>query len=780
MKRIRYALLLMLALVLGSCSSVACASVQDASDGPGKLTEAIVASGTPHYIAPVERANGDYGFQYKPLPSTGSSGGPTPTPVTGYGLHVVDMADTPATYPIEKVCVQADREGWFYEHCPSSTLKVGDTFSGVAELTTDEIAAAGTRASSASDYDTEEKRAIIRRDNHFAAGVHEAAYVADPSLLVLLIYDDTETFQAFRLVGRTYQWVDISPVVRGADGRGGTEVEANPSGEASAGLRSVSIDGTIYEVGDDYVPPGEIVINPSTISTYTDVDGDYTLGAEDLAVGTLTAANVDQYEIWFKNESVHTATWAPVADFTVEFNVSTSEETQIGVVATDKIIPVRLVFRSSGTFVSLINTWLEIGGGGGVTSAQLQAEGALREAGDDVQAIVIASAAQLTSALTAQAASDNPLIAIFTHPVTVSGTLYPGGLVIYIAPRSTAIERLYETATQTNLVLNRSIARSAATFTTIVNGQVDDPHMEWIAAEATFSATINGFSYAAQAGDLWYMVPYGTIPQLAYRPPAAPTFEIADGSIGTDQLAARAVTGAKIALQTLTSDHLRIHEQIQLLNPWTDPVRTAIGGAYTIQLPGAGRVDTGNFVVVELNGRAVGSRVAWTQQGSFTVTPDVNDIEAMELVSSTRVIVAVSFYDAASGGNNLGTAIAATSIVPTPPTPYTPSTHVLQAAVNGGDTAGTTSLSLPTTGENYYANFKYLEIAMWEQQRDRIGQALIPIPVLAAQTTNRIIVVNGNPGATNTGSLASVTWNPTARTITAESGDRIIYAALTR
>ena len=114
--------------------------------------------------------------------------------------------------------------------------------------------------------------------------------------------------------------------------------------------------------GGTTVTPGSIGVTPSVIRAYTDVDGDYTFAAEDLDVTALNAANVDQYEIWFKDEAVHQqSTWTPVADFVTAFNVSTSEETQIGLVATDKLIPVRLVFRSRGSFVSLINTWLEIG-----------------------------------------------------------------------------------------------------------------------------------------------------------------------------------------------------------------------------------------------------------------------------------------------------------------------------------------------------------------------------------------------------------------------------------
>lgn len=106
---------------------------------------------------------------------------------------------------------------------------------------------------------------------------------------------------------------------------------------------------------------GSIAISPSSIAHYTDLDGDYTFAAEDLDATALAAANVDQYEIWVKDESVHTASWTPTADFTASFNISTSEETQTGLTSSDVLVPVRLVFRSGGSFVALINTWLAIG-----------------------------------------------------------------------------------------------------------------------------------------------------------------------------------------------------------------------------------------------------------------------------------------------------------------------------------------------------------------------------------------------------------------------------------
>ena len=107
---------------------------------------------------------------------------------------------------------------------------------------------------------------------------------------------------------------------------------------------------------------GNIGIVPKNIADIASIDGDYVLGVAALDVEHLKRLGVDQYEIWFKDEAVHTVDpWAPVADFTVSFNVSSSEETQIGLKDGDRIVPIRLVFRSGGTFVDWLSGFLTIG-----------------------------------------------------------------------------------------------------------------------------------------------------------------------------------------------------------------------------------------------------------------------------------------------------------------------------------------------------------------------------------------------------------------------------------
>ena len=206
---------------------------------------------------------------------------------------------------------------------------------------------------------------------------------------------------------------------------------------------------------------GAIAVNPSRIDAYTDIDGNYTLVAKALDVATLNAAGVDQYEIWFKDEGVHTASWTPTADFTVAFNVSTSEETQVGLGSTDKIVPVQLVFRSRGNFVSRLFNWIQIGslGGGGtgdISQATFDAEVKKRVSGDDIQSITVGTTSQFNTALTSQASSDQPLEIVFTSTVVLNaGTArqetYNVGDVLYFSPRSNSPERRFNVVNHTEL-----------------------------------------------------------------------------------------------------------------------------------------------------------------------------------------------------------------------------------------------------------------------------------------------------------------------------------------
>ena len=100
---------------------------------------------------------------------------------------------------------------------------------------------------------------------------------------------------------------------------------------------------------------------------------------------------------------------------------------------------------------------------------------------------------------------------------------------------------------------------------------------------------------------------------------------------------------------------------------------------------------------------------------------------------------------------------------------------VLQAAVNGSDTAGVTSITLPTN----YATYRDLTVVAWGNETDRIVQGEIVTAALAAQTIGRTIVLSGNFDATNASPQARGTWNPTTRVFAIQGSERILYASLT-
>ena len=99
--------------------------------------------------------------------------------------------------------------------------------------------------------------------------------------------------------------------------------------------------------------------------------------------------------------------------------------------------------------------------------------------------------------------------------------------------------------------------------------------------------------------------------------------------------------------------------------------------------------------------------------------------------------------------------------------------NTLQAAVDGGDTAGVTQLVLP---ENY-SDWTDLSLGLWENEQDRIAFSMVSTELLKAQTAPRTIHLRGNV-AGSLDKLMACTWTPATRTVTLLRSDRIIYAQL--
>ena len=109
--------------------------------------------------------------------------------------------------------------------------------------------------------------------------------------------------------------------------------------------------------------------------------------------------------------------------------------------------------------------------------------------------------------------------------------------------------------------------------------------------------------------------------------------------------------------------------------------------------------------------------------------------------------------------------VIAPPVEPKPP-------RIIQAAVNSTNTAGVTSITLPTD----YATYRGLEMVAWTATGNGLALPIeVGVAYLAAQTANRNMVVKGTPGARND---VVMTWSPTARTLTLAGGARIHYAEL--
>ena len=82
-------------------------------------------------------------------------------------------------------------------------------------------------------------------------------------------------------------------------------------------------------------------------------------------------------------------------------------------------------------------------GAGGVTRETFDDEQERRIAGDDLQSIQVATLLQLETALNAQNTADTALEIVFTADVTYTSDTYRRGDVVYVRPRSIAIERRF-------------------------------------------------------------------------------------------------------------------------------------------------------------------------------------------------------------------------------------------------------------------------------------------------------------------------------------------------
>ena len=174
--------------------------------------------------------------------------------------------------------------------------------------------------------------------------------------------------------------------------------------------------------------------------------------------------------------------------------------------------------------------------------------------------------------------------------------------------------------------------------------------------------------------------------------------------------------------------------------------------------------------------------VTWTLNGGtreFQI--DITNAEylSMNIGSADYIELVGIFYD---DTNSIDIARTAPLLIPVQDVNQFPASRsdlpgapmILQAAVDGGNTAGVASITLPTN----YTNWRNIEVVLWRNNGNRIGRSSLRTAVIAAQTGDRNIVLSGNLGASNLNNAGALTWDQSARTLTAQNSHRIIFAEL--
>lgn len=107
------------------------------------------------------------------------------------------------------------------------------------------------------------------------------------------------------------------------------------------------------------VKSASIRIEPPSIASPIDLDGDYVLFLGELPYSN---AEVDQLEIWIKDQGVHQISNFKPEDgpFVIPFNVNTSEETQVGLTNSDNYARILAVYRKGGQYVGQDTTVLAV------------------------------------------------------------------------------------------------------------------------------------------------------------------------------------------------------------------------------------------------------------------------------------------------------------------------------------------------------------------------------------------------------------------------------------
>ena len=287
------------------------------------------------------------------------------------------------------------------------------------------------------------------------------------------------------------------------------------------------------------------------------------------------------------------------------------------------------------------------GGGGGTTDSTARAGVATNtaaistlrtesRAGDDLQSITVATLSSLNSALSSQASAATPLEIVFSANVTRSGTTYDAGDVVYVMPRSTAIEARF------NLRANAV----DSTARTLAAGKED-----------AFTLSTADFRFAGQRVlslstarvDQLNRVPSGggTANQVWAKGPSNEKADWRDQAGG----ATSGLTQAqRVGL-------LQFHAEPPSIRYEAGNLDTALTRTIRMRVSNAELLTGDAWVSGSVAGQPILARTRWTSTTSSLALPISAQIAlAIEQndANADSVSITLMFHDAASAGNQIG------------------------------------------------------------------------------------------------------------------------------
>ena len=418
----------------------------------------------------------------------------------------------------------------------------------------------------------------------------------------------------------------------------------------------------------------------------------------------------------------------------------------------------------------------------------------------DMQSVTISTAASYQSTLNSQRGSTRPLLLVIDTAISGNrgGASYawPAGQVIYFAPLSDSAEALFV------LPQGEELADGAVNTAKLADNAVTEPKI------ANDAVTVNKIGDGAVTGR-----------KLANG--AASGDKIGDGSVTANKLTNNSVTTDKIVDGAVGHDHLKA-DAVETDNIKDGNVTLAKLAADARPTGGGGPIADGSVTTAKLaDGAVTAAKIApgvipeaggggvsdiYISPSTFVKSAEARSLYI--LINSTHTDAANIQFDiggiaknaAYTGGRaNLEVALAAVDVAnlnrasspvirvqanirdssntslerleadilkvdSTTPAPDV----VLQDPVVGSDTAGVVSLALPAN----YTSYKHLSLAVWEGGQDAIVFEDIMPAVLAINPTLNI------RDQTSARQNINIAWTTSRRTLTIESPDRFIYAAL--